>query len=118
MFAAFGVARQVHELLWYLDEARERAPELALDAEWARLVDDDPATCDVDAARERVSELLRAASERLRTPPGGESHSRHGDRRFRHASPVPNRRSRLRQGAMTPTRPTGDAAVTAGDRAG
>ena len=68
MFAAFGVARQVHELLWYLDEARERAPELALDAEWARLVDDDPATCDVDAARERVSELLRAASERLRAP--------------------------------------------------
>jgi hypothetical protein len=73
MFAAFGVTRQVHELLWYLDEARERAPDPALDAEWARLVDDDPATCDVDAARDRVGALLRAASERLRTPPAGES---------------------------------------------
>jgi Pentapeptide repeats (8 copies) len=68
MFAAFGSARQIHELLWYLDEARERAPDPALDAEWARLVDDDPATCDVAAARERIGELLRAASERLRAP--------------------------------------------------
>jgi Pentapeptide repeats (8 copies) len=68
MFAAFGSARQVHELLWYLDEARERAPDPALDAEWARLVDDDPATCDVDAARKRVGELLRVVSERLRAP--------------------------------------------------
>jgi Pentapeptide repeats (8 copies) len=67
MFAAFAVARQVHELLWYLDEARVRAPDPALDAEWARLVDEDPAACDVAAARERVGELLRVASERLRT---------------------------------------------------
>ena len=41
MFAAFGIARQVHELLWYLDEARKRAPDPALDEEWARLVDAD-----------------------------------------------------------------------------
>jgi len=74
MFAAFAVARQVHELLWYLDEARLRAPEPALDAEWARLVDADLDALDVDAARERVSELLRRASERLRNPPpNGES---------------------------------------------
>jgi uncharacterized protein YjbI with pentapeptide repeats len=76
MFAAFGISRQVHELLWYLDEARERAPDPALDAEWARLADAaladaaladaDLAAADVDAARERVGELLRAASERLR----------------------------------------------------
>ena len=66
MFAAFGIARQVHELLWYLDEARERAPDPALDAEWTRLVDADLAAAEVDAARERVGELLRAASERLR----------------------------------------------------
>jgi len=66
MFAAFGISRQVHELLWYLDEARERAPDPALDAEWARLVDADLAAADVDAARERVGELLRAASTRLR----------------------------------------------------
>ena len=66
MFVAFGIVRQVHELLWYLDEARERAPDPALDAEWARLVDADLAASDVDAARERVGELLRVASERLR----------------------------------------------------
>ncbi len=70
MFAAFGVARQVHELLWYLDEARVRAPDPALDAEWARLVDGDLAAPDVDAARERVGELLRRASDRVRAPAG------------------------------------------------
>jgi uncharacterized protein YjbI with pentapeptide repeats len=68
MFAAFGVARQVHELLWYLDEARVRAPDPELDAEWARLVDADLSESDVAAARERVGELLRRASERLRAP--------------------------------------------------
>jgi hypothetical protein len=72
MFAAFAVARQVHELLWYLDEARVRAPDPALDAEWVRLVEEDLATSDVQAARERVGELLRVASERLRTPDDGE----------------------------------------------
>jgi uncharacterized protein YjbI with pentapeptide repeats len=66
MFAAFGVARQVHELLWYLDEARVRTPDPELDAEWARLVDADLTASDVDAARERVGELLRLASQRLR----------------------------------------------------
>jgi pentapeptide repeat protein len=70
MFATFAKARQVHELLWYLDEARERAPDPALDEEWARLVDDDLAAPDVEAARERVGELLRQTSERLRTPRG------------------------------------------------
>ena len=106
MFAAFGSARQVHELLWYLDEARERAPDPALDAEWARLVDDDPATCDVDAARERVGALLRAASERLRTPPAGESSfsarrvvvSDTASRDFRHReSGIPTRRDDVRR---------------------
>ena len=87
MFAAFGVARQVHELLWYLDEARERAPGPALDAEWARLVEDDPATCDVDAARERVSELLRVVSDRLRTPDDRE--------RRREIRDSPSRKGRL-----------------------
>ncbi len=74
MFRAFAVARQVHELLWYVDEARSRAPEPALDVEWARLVDADLDALDIAAARERASELLRRASERLRTPPlSGES---------------------------------------------
>ncbi len=67
MFAAFAAARQVHELLWYLDEARVRAPEPALDAEWTHLLGD-VAGLDVAAAHERVGELLRQASERLRTP--------------------------------------------------
>lgn len=72
MFAAFAVARQIHELLWYLDEARVRAPDPALEEEWARLsVGDD--LVDVAAARERVGELLRGASERLRIPADGES---------------------------------------------
>jgi uncharacterized protein YjbI with pentapeptide repeats len=66
MFTAFGIARQLHELLWYLDEARVRAPDPALDAEWARLVDVDLAATDVAAARERVGKLLRVVSERLR----------------------------------------------------
>lgn len=78
MFAAFGVARQVHELLWYLDEARVRAPDPALDAEWARLVDGDLAGSDVAAARERVGGLLRVASERLRAPAAGAQARRGG----------------------------------------
>lgn len=34
MFASFGIARQLHEMLWHLDEASRRAfdPDLALDA--------------------------------------------------------------------------------------
>jgi hypothetical protein len=111
MFAAFGVARQVHELLWYLDEARERAPDPALDVEWARLVDDDPATCDVDAARERVSELLRAASERLRAAPArrvvvsgtASRDSRHGEPR------IPTRRDDVRQSGPRPDHRRGRA---------
>jgi Pentapeptide repeats (8 copies) len=71
MFAAFAAARQVHELLWYLDEARVRAPDPALDAEWTRLLGD-VAELDVAAAHERVGELLRRASERLRTPAAAE----------------------------------------------
>ncbi len=74
MFAAFAAARQVHEFVWYLYEARVRAPDPALDEEWARLADRgftaaDLAALDVDAVRERVSELLRSASERLRAVP-------------------------------------------------
>ena len=71
MFAAFAAARQVHELLWYLDEARVRAPDPALDAEWTRLLGD-VAALDVAAAHERVGELLRRASERVRTPAAAE----------------------------------------------
>jgi uncharacterized protein YjbI with pentapeptide repeats len=99
MFAAFGIARQVHELLWYLDEARVRAPNPALDAEWARLVDADLATAEVDAARARVGELLRGASERLRAP---------DDRARRGESPdSPSREGRL-TAAKRPTHRLGN----------
>jgi pentapeptide repeat protein len=87
MFAAFAVARQVHELLWYLDEARVRAPDPALDEEWARLADSafaaaDLTALDVDAVRERVSELLRRASERLRGLRGQDAPPTEGESPF------------------------------------
>ena len=88
MFAAFGIARQVHELLWYLDEARVRTPDPELDAEWQRLVDADLAASDVDAARERVGELLRAASERLRA----DDREAEGAPRAQGTTAVPTRR--------------------------
>ena len=66
MFAAFAVARQAHELLWYLDEASVRAPDPALDEARAALLADDLTEADVAATRERVSALLRRASGRVR----------------------------------------------------
>ncbi len=66
MFAAFAVARQAHELLWYLDEASLRAPDPALDEARAALLADDLTEADVAATRERVSALLRRASGRVR----------------------------------------------------
>jgi hypothetical protein len=70
MFAAFTVARQAHELLWYVEEARERAPDPELDDVLADLVADELTPAGVDAARERVGELLRWASERVRACAG------------------------------------------------
>jgi uncharacterized protein YjbI with pentapeptide repeats len=114
MFAAFGVARQVHELLWYLDEARKRAPDPALDAEWARLVDADLAAADVDAARERVGELLRAASERLRAQDDPEHDMSQGTTavptRRGETPPSPPRKGRLAvTGTETRRRGNGDS---------
>ena len=114
MFAAFGIARQVHELLWYLDEARKRAPDPALDAEWARLVDADLAARDVDAARERVGELLRAASERLRAQDDPEHDMSQGTTavptRRGETPPSPPRKGRLAvTGTGTRRRENGDS---------
>lgn len=72
MFAAFAVARQVHELLWYLDEARLRAPDPEVDDMLAVLLADDFAADDLDAARGRVGEVLRRASERVRGAAGSD----------------------------------------------
>lgn len=72
MFAAFGVMRDLHELLWYLTEARTRAPESLhseLDEAGAETEDlalrarDLP---DVGQHRERVGRLLLRASEMIR----------------------------------------------------
>ena len=123
MFAAFGVARQVHELLWYLDEARKRAPDPALDAEWARLVDADLAASDVDAARERVGELLRVASERLRAQADPEHDMSQGTTavptRRGETPPSPPRRGRLAvTGTETRRRGNGDSPSRKGRLAG
>jgi hypothetical protein len=75
MFAAFAVARQVHELLWYLDEACVRAPHPELDDVLASLLADDFPAADLDPTRARVGELLRRASEQVRGAEGAD-HSR------------------------------------------
>jgi len=75
MFAAFALAREVHELVWYVDEARVRAPDPELDDVLADLLADDFAADDLNATRARVGELLRLASVRVRSAPGPD-HSR------------------------------------------
>jgi uncharacterized protein YjbI with pentapeptide repeats len=76
MFAAFGVMRQLHELLWYLTEALNLRPARPLRVEltWAleeteRLTQagsDALAALDVDAHRRDVNALLLRASELVR----------------------------------------------------
>jgi len=72
MFAAFGVMRQVHELLWYLAEARELATSAPIDAELREVQAEaerlsragaaELETCDPGGLRERAKPLLRRAS--------------------------------------------------------
>jgi hypothetical protein len=82
LFAAFGVVRQLHELLWYLADARARPGTRELHDELAAAVDEtrllaegDAASLrrlDVDAHGRRVDALLRRASELHRAGrPGG-----------------------------------------------
>jgi len=76
MFAAFGIVRQLHELLWYVSEALELQDarsvhaELRLArAETERLADLDRLALvqqDVEAHRQRVNPVLRRASELVR----------------------------------------------------
>ena len=73
LFAAFGVVRQLHELLWYLADARARPSTRGLHDELAAAVDEtrllaegDAASLrrlDVDAHGRRVDALLRRAGE-------------------------------------------------------
>lgn len=86
MFEVFGVVRHLHELLWYLAEARRRAPAPALHEaldtatlEIERLVDTDAealAKLDVASHRARISALLLEVSERVRAgvPGPGANH--------------------------------------------
>ncbi len=78
MFAALGVMRDLHELLWYLAETRERVPSLRDEADAARdatlrltgLPADRLLALDVDAHRTVVAALLRRASRLLRGDAG------------------------------------------------
>jgi pentapeptide repeat protein len=72
MFAAFGVVRQLHELLWYLTQARSYAGDdrvgVAID-ETETLARHGPEALkavDVEAHRRQVNEVLVAVSEQAR----------------------------------------------------
>ena len=88
MFDVFPVMRQLHELLWYLDEslradaARRLRPDLTrLRAETAALTESDAATLagvDVAGHRERVNTLLLATSELVRATVPGRRRSHRG----------------------------------------
>lgn len=79
MFAAFDVMRQLHELLWYLAEARDRCAALRAELtaafrETERLTEldaDGLRSLDVAGHRRSVNEVLVRASESLRTGLGG-----------------------------------------------
>ena len=80
MFAAFGVMRQLRELLWYLREALNLGPADPLPGElnatWAaiehrtNLGPDELVKLDVDALRDEVNPLLLRTSEQVRARAG------------------------------------------------
>jgi hypothetical protein len=73
MLTAFGPLRRLHELLWYLAEAIERAPEEELLQARQRteaLATANPDEGDVAAHWPRVTALLQRVSEQLRGPDG------------------------------------------------
>lgn len=88
MFATFTVMRQLHELLWHLTEALERAPHAPLRASLRQAYDETrhhtgrpPAeltALDVAALRTAVGALLRQTSEAVRAGGGGKG-ADHGD---------------------------------------
>ena len=83
MLQVFGVVRALHELLWYLHEARTLAAAGPLRGELNRAIEriegltrgrpDDLAGLDVDAHRREVNAVLRRASELVRVGSGGEN---------------------------------------------
>ncbi|QKW54533.1 pentapeptide repeat-containing protein [Streptomyces buecherae] len=91
MFDVFAVARQVHEVLWYLTQALDMAPARPLHGELRRAADetrrltradaDTLAAVDVGALRQSVSPLLLRASQLVRdqTVPGRKKNHRGAD---------------------------------------
>jgi Pentapeptide repeats (8 copies) len=83
MFAAFGVMRNLHELLWYLTEALTWEPARPLAGELRdalaateRLADRDPyglVGLDVRAHQRGISDLLARVSELVRAGAGGDT---------------------------------------------
>ncbi len=91
MFAAFPVVRQLHEVLWYLDEAQRlaassrsvpaaaRSAVLALTTETvglARLEPEGLAGADLEGLRARVGAVLADVSAAVRKAAGGPRHPR------------------------------------------
>ena len=86
MFAAFGIMRQLHELLWYLEEALTLPPARPLRGELGKTRDEverltrgsaeELAELDVAALRNEANELLLKTGELVRgqVPGGGKNH--------------------------------------------
>jgi hypothetical protein len=100
-FAALPVMRQLHEALWYLAEAEQRAPALRNEVLAARALTDRLAggtaeeltTLDVGAHRREIGELLGRVSESVRVQPGP-------DLRNADLMGADLRRRRLRNGSL------------------
>lgn len=77
MAAAFSVMRQLHEMLFHLEEAGRRAPGADSSALSAEIVDLTAGTplelllLDIDEVRDRVGDLLRSVSRRVRDDRAG-----------------------------------------------
>ncbi|WP_019816054.1 pentapeptide repeat-containing protein [Saccharomonospora saliphila] len=88
MFAAFGVLRQLHELLWYLTEALDRPEAREVHAALRQERDEvdaltrEPAEplaeVDVPALRDRIGPLLARASASVRAEIPGRARDRRG----------------------------------------
>ncbi|HEX6351649.1 pentapeptide repeat-containing protein [Actinophytocola sp.] len=85
MFAVFGVMRQLHEILWYLTEAADRAPAddvAATLTDVEKLTHADAKTLmavDVDELRQRIRPLLARTSENVRAAIRGKKDHRGAD---------------------------------------
>lgn len=89
MFAVFPVMRNLHELLWYLDEALSLVPDRTLQAELSRTAEETErltrlhpealVELDVPAHRQAVSDLLLRVSEFVRAGIRGRKDHRGAD---------------------------------------